>query len=134
MNISTPTKEDADFGVAGLTVVLSSVLCAQVVPVTVSQVDPPTWRTDPSPNAMLRLSGQHMDDVVRVAVKHKGVRVLHIEPTDAHHLVVWLRVSSDAVPGAMILQVSTRFMTTFVSVPMFGQTTPSPSGEMTAGR
>jgi hypothetical protein len=120
---------------AVVTAILSGILCAQVVPLTVSKVDPPNWQTVPSSNATLRLSGQHMDDVVRVATRHKGVRVVHIESIDANHLVVWLRISSGAEPGAMILQVSTRNMTTFVAVPMSEQNAASPSADqMTAGK
>jgi hypothetical protein len=115
--------------------VLSSALFSQVYPVTVDKVEPPNWRTGPSSNVMLRLSGQHLDDVVGVATKHKGVRVIRTESPDANHLVVWLRISSDAAPGTMMLQVSTRFMTTFAAVPMFEQNAAvSLRGELTADK
>lgn len=70
---------------------------------------------------MLTLSGQHMDGVLRVTVKHKGVKVIGIEARDANHLLVSLRIAADAEPGTMMLQLYTRFMTTFTAVPMFEQ-------------
>ena len=70
---------------------------------------------------MLSLSGLSLDRVVRVNVKHKGVRVIHIASPDANHLFVLLRISSDAEPGTIMLQLSTRFTTTFAAVPIFEQ-------------
>lgn len=70
---------------------------------------------------MLTLSGQHMDGVLRVAVKHKGVHVIGIEVRDANHLFVLLRIAADAEPGTMMLQLYSRFMTTFAAVPMLKQ-------------
>jgi hypothetical protein len=72
-----------------------------------------------------------LDSVVAVAVKHKGVRVLRVESPDASHLFVLLRISADAVPGMMMLQVSTRFMTTFAAVPMLGEHLP---GQLSASQ
>jgi hypothetical protein len=84
---------------------------------------------------MLRLSGQRLDRVVSVAVKHKGIRVIRIESPDPSQLLVWLSISSDAEPGTMMLQVSTRFMTTFTAVPMFEQNAAlSSSGALTADK
>jgi hypothetical protein len=105
--------------------VFSAALCctlsAQIHPATVQKIEPPNWQMGPSSNLMLCLAGQHLDSVVGVAVRHKGVRVIRIKSPDENHLFVLLRIASDAVPGTMMLQVSTRFMTTFATVPMFEQ-------------
>jgi len=113
--------------------VISVALYAQVLPVTIDKVEPPDWRAGSSSDQMLRISGRHLDDVVRVAIKHKGVRVIRTESPDENHLLVWLRISSNAAPGAMVLQVSTRFMTTFASVPMFDENVPL-RGDLSAGK
>ena len=113
----------------------SNPLLAQLIPVTVDRVDPPSWRMGPSSEVMLRLSGQHLEDVVAVKTKHKGVHVIRSEAQDENHLLVWFRISADATPGTMMLQVSTRFTTTFTSVPMFEENlAPSSHGELTAGK
>src|SRR6266702_527807 len=106
-------------GLAILTVIFTCSLFAQAVPVTIEKVEPPTWRTDPSSSVMLRISGQGMDRVVGVKTRHKGVRVTRMELLDHNHLLVWLRISPDAAPGMMMLQLSTRYMTTFTAVPSF---------------
>lgn len=115
--------------------VLSTSLFAQVVPVSIDKVEPANWR--PSSDLVLRLSGHNLDSVISVAIKHRGVRVTRTQSTDANHLLVWLRVSSEAAPGPMVLQVSTRFMTTFTTVPML-EHPANPSltsrGELTADK
>jgi hypothetical protein len=122
-------------GLAVFLAAFSNSLFAQMTPATVERVEPPSWRMGPSSNVMLRLSGQHLEDVVAVKIKHKGVHVIRTEAPDENHLLVWLRISADATPGTMMLQVSTRFMTTFASVPMFGENlAPSSHGELTAGK
>jgi hypothetical protein len=98
---------------------LSGSPSAQLLPITVDKVEPPNWRTGPSSNVMLCLSGLHLDGVVRVTVKHRGIRVVRIQSPDTNHLFVLLHISSGAEPRAMMLQLSTRFMTTFAAVPMF---------------
>ncbi|MGD0733341.1 MAG: cyclomaltodextrinase N-terminal domain-containing protein [Terracidiphilus sp.] len=109
----------------------SASLLAQVIPVTIDKVEPANWQPGHSAEVKLCFSGQHLDSVVAVAVKHKGVRVLRVESPDASHLFVLLRISADAVPGMMMLQVSTRFMTTFAAVPMLGEHLP---GQLSASQ
>ena len=111
--------------------VLSVSPSAQLIPITVDKIDPPNWRTGPSSDVMLSLSGLNLDRVVGVTVKHKGVRVVHIACPDTNHLFVLLRISSGAEPGTMMLQLSTRFTTTFAALPMFEQkANPSSGGEL----
>ncbi len=117
-------------GLATLSVILVGSLFSQAIPV-VEKVDPPTWQPNSSSDVMLRISGQGMDAVVGVKTKHKGVRVMRVESPDQNHLLVWLKVSSGAAPGTMMLQVSTRYMTTFTAVPSFGESSAPP---LTAGK
>jgi hypothetical protein len=116
-------------------VVLSATLYAQVVPISIDRVEPVTWR--PSSDLVLRLSGHNLDGVISVATRYRGVRVIRTQSLDASHLLVWIRFSPQVEPGAMVLQVSTRFMTTFTTVPMFEpNATPSLAlrGELTADK
>jgi len=113
-------------GLAVFSVVLSGCLSAQVLPATVEKIEPPNWRGGPA-SVTLSLSGQHLDRVVKVAVYHKGIHVTRTESPDPNHLLVWLSIASDAEPRTMILQVSTRFMTTFAAVPMFQQNAALPA-------
>jgi hypothetical protein len=83
---------------------------------------------------MLFLSGMNLDRVVDVTVKHKGLRVLRIQSPDAKHLSVLLRISPDAEPGTAMLQLSTRFTTTFTALPMFGEQDLLSSGAELAGK
>ncbi len=112
-------------GLAALSVILIGSVFSQTIPV-VEKVDPPTWQPNSSSDMMLRLSGQGMDAVVGVKTKHKGIHVIRVESPDQNHLLVWLRVSSGAAPGMMMLQVSTRYMTTFAAVPSFGESSVAP--------
>jgi hypothetical protein len=120
-------------GLAVLLAALSGSPTAQLLPVTVDKVEPINWTTGTSSDVMLSLSGLHLDDVVRATVKHRGVRVIRIESPDANHLFVVLRISPDVVePGRMMLQLSTRFTTTFAAVPLVEKKTPlSSRGEGT---
>jgi len=105
--------------IAVLSAIYTCSLFAQAVPVTVEKVDPSTWLTDSSSGVMLRISGQGMDRVVGVKIRHKGIHVTRVESPDRDHLLVWLRISPDAAGGVMMLQLSTRYMTTFAAVPSF---------------
>jgi hypothetical protein len=135
MPIIRPSRFISLIALSVLSVALSSPLVAQAVPVSVERVEPPAWRLEPSSDLMLRLSGRHLEDVVSVKVKHKGVHVIHVESPDGNHLLVLLRISADATPGTMMLQVSTRFMTTFAAVPMFEENATLPArGELTADK
>ncbi len=102
-------------------VLISGALFAQVLPSTVEKVEPSGWQAGPASNLMLTLSGRHMDGVLRVTVKHKGVQVIGIESRDANHLFVLLHIGANAEPGTMMLQLFTQFMTTFAAVPMFSE-------------
>jgi hypothetical protein len=59
---------------------------------------------------------------------------MRTESPDANRLLVWLRISPDAAPGTMVLQISTHYLTTFALVPMFEPASPSSRGELTAGK
>lgn len=84
---------------------------------------------------LLRLSGQHLDTVVDVKIKHKGIRVIRLVPQDPGHLMVCLHISTDAQPGTLVLQVSTPFLTTFANLPMFAESAAATSrDELTAAR
>lgn len=112
--------------------ILSGSSSAQLPPVTVDKVEPPGWRSGPPAEVMLSLSGMNLDRVVGVTVKHKGLRVLRIQSPDAKHLLVFLRIAPDAEPGTAMLQLSTRFTTTFTALPMFDE--HPPSGAELAGK
>jgi len=106
-----------------ITTVLCGALLAQThsAPMTVESVEPQSWRAGPTAEVMVRLSGQQLDSVVGVKIKHKGIRVIRMGSPDPNHLFVLLLISSNAEPGTVILQVSTHFMTTFAALPMFEQ-------------
>jgi hypothetical protein len=112
-------------------VLFSGAILAQVIPLTIDKVEPANWQPGHSAEVLLRLSGQHLDSVENVAVKHKGIRVLRIQSPDAKHLLVLLRIAPDAKPGTLMLQVSTRTMTRFAAVPMFGE---HAAGELSASQ
>lgn len=105
---------------------------AQLSPMTVDKVSPSSWQTGISSDVLLSLSGERLDGVVGVKVKHKGVRVIHVESPDANHLLVVLRISSDAEPGTMMLQLWTRFTTTFATVALLEKNAAQVSGAETA--
>lgn len=103
---------------------ISGVLFAQGLPATVEKIEPSGWQPGPASNLMLTLSGRHMDGVLRVTVRHRGVQVIGIESRDSNHLFVLLHIGANAEPGTMMLQLFTQFMTTFAAVPMFSELSP----------
>ncbi len=112
---------------------LGIVLAAQVAPVTIEKVGQPTW-DEAGGKVVLILAGQHLDGVVRVKVKHKGIRVIRAQAPDANHLLVWLNVSH-AAPGTIMLQVCTRYLTTFAAIPMLDRNAASmPLAELSANK
>jgi hypothetical protein len=84
----------------------------------VSQIEPANWRLGEEQQIVLRLSGEHLASAVGVKVKHKGIRVMNVRHPDDDHLLVTLRISPKAEPGTLMLQVFTRYMTTFAGLPM----------------
>jgi hypothetical protein len=106
--------------VAVSVVILSGALFARTEQVIakVDGIQPASWQMGADENVVLRLSGKHLDEVVGVKVKHKGVRVVHMQSQDSNHLLVTLHVSQNAEPGTVMLQVFTRFLTTFAALPM----------------
>jgi len=89
-----------------------------LVAVKVQNVEPANWRAGASGELVLQLSGEHLDKVVGVKVKHKGIRVIHLQQREDGRLLVTLRISPHAEPGTLVLQVFTRFLTTFAELPM----------------
>lgn len=121
--------------IAIIAIMFSVALMAQtrVLPIKINDVQPPNWRMGTANEIVLRLSGEHLDGAVGVKVKHKGIRVTQVQHPDAEHLVVTLSVSPKAEPGTLMLQVFTRFMTTFAGVPMAeGEDVAVVHGELSA--
>jgi hypothetical protein len=99
-------------------VLIPSAVFAQALPLSIDKVDPPEWQhSGQRYDVTLRLSGHHLDSVVRVQVRRKGIRVLHVESPDSDHLLVVLRIAKNADPRTVVMQLSTKFMTTFATVP-----------------
>jgi hypothetical protein len=103
------------------------------VPVKVDSVEPASWKMGADKEIVVRLSGDHLDRVEGVKIKHKGIRVIHMQAEGDNHLLVTLHISPKAEPGTLIFQVFTHYMTTFAELPMLetGNTRSSP-GELAA--
>ena len=119
-----------------ITLICCSALLAQSrpIPVKVENVEPASLHRGASEEMVLRLSGEQLDKVVGVKVRHKGVRVVRMDTQDDHHLLVTLRISRKAEPGTLVLQVSTRYMTTFAALPFEQPSAPSARGELSASK
>ncbi len=118
-------------------VIFSATLMAQThsVPMKVNQIEPANWRIGDKKEVVLRLSGEHLASAVGVKVKHKGIRITGVQHPDHDHLLVTLRISPKAEPGTLMLQVFTRFMTTFAPLPMQDGDDPSAvHGELAAAK
>jgi hypothetical protein len=115
--------------------ILSGTLLARTnqVPAKVDSVEPASWKMGASTEIIVRLSGDHLDRVEGAKVKHKGIRVIHMQAEDDNHLLVTLHISPNAEPGTLVLQVFTHYMTTFAELPMLqsGDTRSGP-GELAA--
>jgi hypothetical protein len=107
--------------------VFSVALTAQTrpAPMKVNQIEPANWHIGEEHQIVLRLSGEHLASAVGVKVRHKGIRVTNVQHPDDDHLLVTLRISPKAEPGTLMLQVFTRFMTTFAGLPMRDGDDPS---------
>ena len=104
------------------------------VPAKVDLIEPASWKLGTDTEIVVRLSGDHLDRVEGVKVKHKGIRVIHMQAEGDNHLLVTLQISPNAEPGTLILQVFTHFMTTFAELPMLqsGDTPRSKPGTLAA--
>lgn len=119
-----------------ITLICCTALLAQnrPIPVVVDHVEPSNLHRGASEEVVLRLSGEQLDKVVGVKVKHKGVRVVRMDLQDDGHLLVTLRISRKAEPGTLMLQVFTRYMTTFAALPFEQPSAPSVRGELSAAK
>jgi hypothetical protein len=93
----------------------------RTIPTSISHIEPACWQVGQGADLVFQISGDHLGGVVGVKIKHKGVRVIHLQPEDDGHLKVTLHFASNAEPGTLFLQVFTKYMTTFVTLPMANQ-------------
>ncbi len=95
----------------------------------VDAVEPAAWRPGADSDVVYRLRGEHLQHVVGVKLKHKGIRVTRVKAEDDEHVLVTLHISGKADPGALVLQVYTRYMTTFATLPMTESSAAAPRAE-----
>ena len=90
------------FTIAAL-LLLASLAVAQNAPV-VRKVDPPNWWLG-MPSPMLLVKGENLSGA-RVASRTPGVSITRTKFEETgHYLIVWLNVSTDAMPGPVRLEI-----------------------------